>query len=192
MNQFPSARSENIVVQNINKELLIYDLEIHKAYCLNETSALVYQSCDGNSSVKEISDQISGKFKSPVTEELVWLAIDQLKENNLLQNGEAFNHEEHGALTRREAIRRAGLSSMIALPFIATLIAPLAANAQSRLPATCGATCTCIGGGNINPLNAFCTEPVNTCQGFGNCQCFATNCPADTTQPCTGYCASLV
>ena len=44
----PKARKENLVVQESNGEVLIYDLDTNKAFCLNETSALVWQACDGN------------------------------------------------------------------------------------------------------------------------------------------------
>jgi hypothetical protein len=75
----PTSRQSDIVVQELKGEILIYDLKINKAFCLNETSALVYGLCDGNNSVKDISNQLSKKLKQPVTEDLVWLALDQMK-----------------------------------------------------------------------------------------------------------------
>lgn len=36
----PTSRKEAIVVKELEGEVLIYDLRIDKAYCLNETSAL--------------------------------------------------------------------------------------------------------------------------------------------------------
>jgi hypothetical protein len=36
----PISRQQNIVVQDLGSEVLIYDLTINKAFCLNETSAL--------------------------------------------------------------------------------------------------------------------------------------------------------
>jgi len=33
----PTARKTDIIVQELNDEVLIYDLQIDKAYCLNET-----------------------------------------------------------------------------------------------------------------------------------------------------------
>lgn len=50
---YPEARHSNIVVRELEDELLIYDLLIHKAYCLNQTSAMVYRLCDGKSSVQK-------------------------------------------------------------------------------------------------------------------------------------------
>ncbi len=50
----PKARKENLVVQELDGEVLIYDLNTNKAFCLNEASALVWQACDGNKDVSEI------------------------------------------------------------------------------------------------------------------------------------------
>ena len=43
----PSTRKSDIVVQKTGEEVLIYDLKVDKAFCLNETSALIWQACDG-------------------------------------------------------------------------------------------------------------------------------------------------
>lgn len=40
------TRNENIVVQEMAAELLIYVLKTNKAFCLDETSALIYQFCN--------------------------------------------------------------------------------------------------------------------------------------------------
>jgi len=75
----PISRQDDIVVQQSKDEILIYDLKLNRALCLNETSALVWRLCDGTKSVEEISQAISKKLKTPVSEDLVFLALDQLK-----------------------------------------------------------------------------------------------------------------
>ena len=62
---------------------MLYDLTINKAYLLNPTSSLIWQLCDGTKSVGEITESISKELDSPVPEDLVWLALDQLKKVNL-------------------------------------------------------------------------------------------------------------
>jgi hypothetical protein len=49
--------------------VLIYDLNTHKAYNLNETSSIVYQACDGKTSFSEL------KSETNFTDELIFLAI---------------------------------------------------------------------------------------------------------------------
>lgn len=127
---FPVSRHQELVVQELMNEVLIYDLKNDKAFCLNETSALVWKLSDGTKSVSEITESVAGNINSPVTEDFVWLALDQLKKENLLDNGEelfsGFNH-----VSRRELIRRIGLTSVVALPVISSLVAPTAALSQS-------------------------------------------------------------
>ena len=84
----PKSRSTNIVVQELKDEVLIYDLDKNKAYCLNETSALVWQLCDGKNTASEISDKISTQLRTLVSEDLVWLALDQFSKDGLLENDE--------------------------------------------------------------------------------------------------------
>lgn len=130
MNDKPSSRKANIVVQNLENEVLIYDLTINKAFCLNQTAALVYQLCDGKRTVAEIGDLMSKELKTLVSEDFVWLALDGLKKDGLLENAdELANH--FGGLTRREVVKRVGLASMVMLPLISSVVAPNAAMAQS-------------------------------------------------------------
>ena len=75
----PIARNSNIVIQDSENELLIYDLDINKAFSLNSTSALVFQLCDGPRTIGEISELLCNKFQTIVSDEFVWLAINTLK-----------------------------------------------------------------------------------------------------------------
>src|SRR5437868_1324761 len=150
----PKARQNNIVIQPLKDELLVYDLKIHKAYCLNETSALVWNLCDGNNSVSDISRELSRKLKSHVSEDFVWLALNELKEDDLLDNGQEIAIKFDG-LSRREIIRKVGLASMIALPVISSLVAPAAAMAQS---------CRAVGQ-SCSPPNSL----GNCCSGTAYC-----------------------
>lgn len=143
----PKGRENDIVLQQLKDEVLIYDLTINKAFSLNETSALIWNLCDGNNSVADISGQLSKKLNQPVTDDLVWLALDQFKKDNLLANNEQVEIKFDG-LTRREVIRKVGFASMIALPVISSIIAPTAANAASgggtaTLGQSCAASVDC-------------------------------------------------
>lgn len=127
---YPLSRKENIVEKELANEILIYDFKANRALCLNETSALVWRLCDGEKSPAEISLVMSEKLKSPVSEDFVWLALDQLKKEKLLANGKSIERNFAG-LSRREIIKKVGLASMIALPLISSIVAPTAASAQS-------------------------------------------------------------
>ena len=55
----PKSRNNEIVVQEADKELLIYDLTTNKAMMLNETSAIIWQMCDGKTTVGQMSGQLA-------------------------------------------------------------------------------------------------------------------------------------
>jgi hypothetical protein len=145
MNYFPKSRSKEIVVQNLNRETLVYDLVSNKALCLNETSMLIWQMCDGENSISDIVQDLSRRLKRTISEDLVRLAIDQLKKENLLENSEEIQIELAG-LSRREMIRQAGLASAAALPVISALVAPSAAMALSSCSNPGGAAPTTLVG----------------------------------------------
>lgn len=149
--QIPVARKEGLVIQEMPDELLVYDLESNKAHCLNETASTVWKACNGENSVTEIANLFEGK-----NEDLIWLAIDQLQENNLLEK--EYQLDMQGK-SRRELIKKVGLASVLALPVVASLTAP-----SSVLAA---ASCAC-----VNPVDcaALTSCPsTSNCNGAGTC-----------------------
>ena len=126
----PKTRNENIIVQEMENEILIYDLNNNKTFSLNETSALIYLLCDGKQSITEISRSLSKKLNQPISEDLVWLALDSFKKDNLLENNDQFEIDFKG-LSRRQVIKKIGFSSLATLPVIASVTAPAAAAAAS-------------------------------------------------------------
>jgi hypothetical protein len=175
LSKLPQTKTGNIIVQSLENELLIYDLITNKVYCLNETSALVYQACDGK------TDFIDFKNKHHFPDEIIFLALDSLKKENLLAEG--FVSPLKG-MKRREIIKKIALASVIALPVIATTPAPTAAQANS-----CGGT---------EAPGAFvgCAQTELMCINFGGPQCQSCSamsiiavgpgaCPANAPYFCT-------
>lgn len=145
--KLPKARNENIIMQNLETEVLIYDTIIDKAYCLNETSANIFNHCDGATSF----DEFKRRYK--YTDELIFLALDELKEKNLLDSSAEYQTPFSG-ISRREVIRKVGFATMIALPLITSIVAPTAIRAAS------GVVCIPAGSrfpGNINSAG-YCPE----------------------------------
>lgn len=118
----PEARSKNIVTQESGSETLVYDLIINKAYCLNETSSIVFHACGSNQSFEDL------KAKYNFTDDLIYLSLDELKRNNLIV-GEYISLL--AGIKRREVIRRIGITCAAMLPVISFLTAPTAVSAQS-------------------------------------------------------------
>lgn len=160
----PVARKTNLVVQQSGDETLVYDLETNKAKCLNSSSAAVWRLCEGTRTLSDIALELTGKLKTEVSEDFVGLAISELALNELLSD---TDHELHNGFSRRQLIRQVGLTSMIALPLIASLVAPHAVLAQTctannlscSLSAQCCSSCC----KNVSPS-------INECKpGGGAC-----------------------
>lgn len=204
MKSYPKSRQHNIVTQELNGEILIYDLSLNKAFCLNRASALVWEAADGEKTIPEIIEIVSKKLNSPINENYIWLALDRLKKENLLVNGDEITPTYNG-LSRREVIKSIGFSSMVAIPMITSLVAPSAVHAQSN---TCGTPCQC--SGLLAPVTVcppnfadcpqncqFCNISVNGCfnSGDGVIACNGTcsnqsaqpTCPPSTPGDCTCF-----
>ncbi len=149
----PLARKADIVVQEFANEILIYDLKANKAFNLNETSAIIWQLSDGDQTISEIADNLTQKLNSPISEEFVWLALEQLGKEKLVENNTQISRLYEG-VSRREIIKRVGLATVVALPIVSSLVAPTAIHAQS----TCApGTCRC---GNPTPDAGSCNGSV--------------------------------
>ncbi len=173
----PLGKRNNVVVQELDGEVLIYDLTENKAFCLNETSALVWQACDGERNVSEISRFVSEKLNSPANEDLIWFALDQLKKEKLIANEEVVT-DYFAGLSRREVIKKVGLGTMIALPMVASMVAPLAVQAQSCVAAIC--QCNTLMGNANGEVCATSPQQVEMGSLLGidcdySCSCFRTN-----------------
>lgn len=85
MKKYPVGRNQNVIEQNSGSEVLLYDTVNNKAYCLNRISALIWQNCDGRRTVAELAEILGREFKSAPSEDLVWLVLDKLGRDGLLQ-----------------------------------------------------------------------------------------------------------
>lgn len=147
INQVPKARQEQLIVKELPGELLIYDLKLDKAHCLNETAALVWKNCDGKRTVGQLHELIEKDAGVPVPEEMVWLALDQLETFKLLDDSPASPLALSG-MSRRSLVKRIGFAA-IAIPVIISISAPPASAQASLLPpgACCNSPGQCASGG---------------------------------------------
>lgn len=163
--QKPIARQDGLVIQDMPDEVLVFDTQTNKAHCLNETAAFVWKACDGKKSVAEITKLFGDESGKAVSEDLVWLAIDQLNENNLLA---ADLKADFKGETRRSVIKKIGLAAVIALPLVSSLVAPTAALAVS----CSGANNTPCNNGTAASVccSGVCCDPARVaCSGNGTC-----------------------
>ena len=121
----PIGRTNNLVVQEYENEVLVYDLTDHRAMSLNETSARVWRACDGQKSVSDIAAEIGN-------EGITLMALSKLKKAKLV-DADTPELAKFEGMPRREAIKKIGLGAMLAFPVIASVAAPTAAQTGTCL-----------------------------------------------------------
>ena len=138
----PLARRDPLVVNELHGEVLVYDPDSHDAYCLNPTSALVWKNCDGRATISETAQLLGRELSVPIDNEVVWLALTQLKKANLLA-GEVKPPLGATKISRRELTRRIGIAALL-LPAITALSVPAAyAQASGCQGKPCDANTPC-------------------------------------------------
>lgn len=136
--QLPKARDYGLVVQESHDEVLVYDIDTNKAHCLNRSSAIVWKACDGHRTVSDIVREFELTSGDKVSEDFVWLALDQLGTKGLLN---AKLETKVAGKSRREVLKTIGFASVVALPVIASLVAP--PNALAATSCNCSSDSDC-------------------------------------------------
>jgi hypothetical protein len=148
----PRARKEDLVVQELESEVLVYDLKRHKAHCLNLAAALVWKHCDGKSTVSAVARKVEAELPTTSGEETVLYALGQLSKFQLLDPDEGTAQAtslsttgQRSSMSRRDFLRKAGVGAAIAVPVIISLSAPTKSYAASCLPtgSACGTPAQC-------------------------------------------------
>ena len=145
----PRARKDGLVVQTLPDETLVYDLDRDLAHCLNQTASLIWNRCDGGSTTRQIARAVSDDLNHPVDERFVWVALDQLSRNHLLTDGAP---PPVSGMNRREVMRALAVSAAVAVPVVASIVAPMPAQAATG----------CL------PNGSGCSTGIQCCGGFCN------------------------
>jgi len=167
----PVARQDNLLVQEIGNEVVVYDQERDQAHTLNRTAAFVWRNCDGETTVPQLAALVAVELGVAADEDVVWMALDRLSRANLLEG----KVERPGkAVSRRELLRRMSVAGAAAvmLPMVTSLVAPTAAMAASPAGG-CGLGTPGSVDEPCDPANSNCCaglQCVETAPGFFTCQ----------------------
>ena len=168
----PRKRRDGLVVQELPEETLVYDLERHKAHCLEAASAAVWEACDGRRTVGQVAARATKRLGRRVPEEAAWLALRRLARARLL-DAPVVVPEAGRPTSRRDWLKKAAALGGLS---VLSITAPTAAHAatcttltgcealQNRL--CTGAPC-CTSGPNPAPPGTICKKVGNQ----NNCSC---------------------
>ncbi len=152
----PVARRANLIVKELPDETLIYDLDSDEAHCLNQTAALVWENCDGRTTIAQLVELLCKETGALVTDEVVWLALGQLEEFHLLESAPP-RPEPLAHLSRRQLVRTIGAT--LVLPAIISIVAP---TAQAQTSPGCKNQ-PCVNSSQCCAANPTCNAS-NTCK----------------------------
>jgi hypothetical protein len=151
----PRMRTQRLIIDELPDEVLVYDLDRHKAHCLNQTAALVWKLCDGRTMPRAIARRVQSELDQPFSEDLVWLALRQLNKIHLLEESVGLPTQLAG-MSRREMVRAMGIAAAVSVPLITSIVSPTAVQAS-----------TCFPGGHACSTSAQCCS--NICLGTHLC-----------------------
>ena len=165
----PTARKDELIVEHLPHETLVYDLKRHDAHCLNRTSSLVWECCDGRTTTTEMAEILARQLALPEDERIVFFALDRLRKARLLDREES--PIDGISQSRRELVRKlavmGGLS--ILLPVVSSIKTPLAAQAGSSTTARECRRCIGVGLPCSNRPGRTCQERIR--RGRRRCRC---------------------
>jgi hypothetical protein len=177
----PLARSEGLIIEELDGELLVYDSESNLAHALEPQAAAVWRASDGH------ADVVTLAARCHTSEEDVRITLARLGGLGLLEGAQS---DEDGD-TRRSALRKIGIAG-VGVATISSILVPAAAAAGScAQPGDCvsqGQTC-CAG----HPVgSSFCPTgqpgvygPV-CCVPPGGCAVEERDIPTPTFLCCNG------
>jgi hypothetical protein len=160
--RMPRARREGLEVQELVDEVLVYDLERHRAHGLNKLASLVWQHCDGKTKLSTVAGILGKELHIPADPELVRFVLARLSKAQLLDEDTKLETDSRG-YTRREFVRKLkklGLAASVMLPVVTSIVAPTPAHAQTCVPQH-----DCVGKPNCTP----CANPGGACTSNWMC-----------------------
>ncbi len=130
----PSARKDDLSITSVSDETVIYDQLTHRASCLNAVTAAVWGACDGKNDVSALLDAVRQAGFQDASEDIVWMALDQLYQAELLEPFDITNTKIKNP-DRREMLRTLGKRAAAVIPVVSTInIQPAIANHSGCTP----------------------------------------------------------
>ncbi len=146
----PHRRHEDLVVREIDRELLIYDRRTRRTVCLNESAAIIWSQCDGETGVEQLALLLGDRLGVRPDPLMVQVALSEFSRARLLDPNTV---PLSARINRRDAI--AGLAGIpaVLVPAVIALSAPTPAQAAASCRAA-GKACTA----NAQCCSKLCTK----------------------------------
>jgi hypothetical protein len=120
----PRARRDDLEIQRMGEEMVVYDLRSHEAHSLDAMAVHVWELADGSRDVAALAHLLQARIGRDVSADDVAATLQHLGDAGLLAEGPS----------RRELLRRAAMVGAVTLVgggVLKTIIAPEPVAAQS-------------------------------------------------------------
>jgi hypothetical protein len=132
-NRKPKSRTEGLLTEEVDGEVLVYDENEFVACRLNKTAAFVWRQCNGKRTIPQLVALVQAEFGDGADEDVTLIALDELTSRQLIKSG--YDQRTPGAskYSRRRFLRRVGLASVgtTLLPIVYSIAVPAPAAAAS-------------------------------------------------------------
>jgi hypothetical protein len=183
--EFAMARSQGLLVEQLDDETVIYDTESKEAHCLSPLAAAVFAGADGSTGVKGLAERAGSSMGEPVDVKQVEAALSQLEERGLLV-------APPGGISRRQLIRRtaAATAAVSAAPMITSIVTPsFAQNGDTPVDLACPTElcasesagddfCNCVSDCPCVDAEGNVVDPSDQCTAQGGEFCQEDDCTA--------------
>jgi len=126
----PRARKEGLIVRDLPDEVLVYDLERHRAHCLSPIAARIWRCCNGKRTPTEVAAHLRRQIGLSIDQDVVLVAAHRLSRARLLRQPVAA-WSAAAPRSRREWIRKAAAVGGL---WLLSITAPAAAQAATCIP----------------------------------------------------------
>jgi hypothetical protein len=151
----PRKRRDALVVHELPEEVLVYDLERHKAFCLSKNIAWIWRHCTGQRTPGQIARALEAEIGAPVGEDVIGVALHRLSKARLLR--EPIELPAASARTsRRQLLRHAGMLGGLT---ILAISAPTVGQAATCLPVG-----TCVNSSCKDASGRICCAGASGCR----------------------------
>jgi hypothetical protein len=125
----PRSIERHVSIQQVGTETLVYDEERHKAFCLNESSSVIWRLANGERTIAQMTTAASTQLRTQVSEEFVLFALEELRREGLIEP--SARADVMRTISRRGVLKKLGVGGALLLPVVAALVAPTAAQAYT-------------------------------------------------------------
>jgi len=127
----PKTRQDNVTVEQIQDECVIYDSSSKKAHHLNSTLAWVWKHSDGTRTIDDLATAMQRDMGYDDTPKVIASGLKQLADANLLE-AESVDLNAIAAADSTVSRRAVMAGAAIVAPIISSILAPTPAAAKSK------------------------------------------------------------